>query len=128
MKYKLVWRINPLDRSRGKYYAAPVNEGKITVESLKTEIAALSSLSKGDVSNSVESFIEVIPKYLLMNKSVSLGDLGTLRLSFSSEGVDDEKDFAVGKISGIRVLFTPSPELRKAIESITFEKVSEANK
>ena len=122
MKYKLLERKNPQDRSQSKWYAAPVNDGRITENDLKREIVDLSSLSKGDVSNVVESFIEVMPKYLLMGKSVSLGELGTLRLSFSSEGVSDPQDFAVSKIKGVRVVFTPSTELRRSIEDITFEK------
>ncbi|MDR1761068.1 MAG: HU family DNA-binding protein [Bacteroidales bacterium] len=125
MKYKLVARVNPQDRSKQKLYAAPVMDGKITQNDLKKEIVQLSSLSKGDVSNVIESFIDVIPKYLLIGKSVSLGELGTLRLSFTSEGVANEGEFTVSKIKGVRVLFTPSPALRKSIEDVSFEKVSE---
>jgi hypothetical protein len=57
-----------------------------------------------------------------MGKNVSLGELGTLRISFSSEGVDDPNEFTVFKISNIRVIFTPSAELRKALANIKFEK------
>jgi predicted histone-like DNA-binding protein len=122
MKYKLVTRANPQDRTKQKLYAAPVLDGKITPNDLKKEIVQLSSLSRGDVSNVIESLIEVIPKYLLMGKSVSLGELGTLRLTFTSEGVDSESEFAAGKIKGVRVLFTPSVPLRQSIKEIGFEK------
>jgi hypothetical protein len=66
--------------------------------------------------------LDTIPKYLLMGKSVSLGDLGTLRISFSSEGVATEGEFNTGKISGVKVLFIPGVALKKSIGSITFEK------
>jgi predicted histone-like DNA-binding protein len=123
MKYKFVWRTNPQDRqSPGKWYAAPVNDGKVTQQEIAVDIVNLSSLSRGDVGNSINSLIDTIPKYLLMGKSVNLGELGTFRISFSSEGVDDTKNFTVDKISGVRVLFTPSTELRKKLESIRFEK------
>ncbi len=123
MKYKLVERKNPQNpNAKGKLYAAPAPDGRVTQNELKKEIVQLSSLSKGDVSNVIESFIDVIPKYLLMGKSVSLGELGTLRLSFSSEGVESAEEFTVSKISGVRVLFTPSPSLRKSLTDITFEK------
>ena len=123
MKYKLVERKNPQNpNAKGKLYASPAPEGRVTQNELKKEIVQLSSLSKGDVSNVIESFIDVIPKYLLMGKSVSLGELGTLRLSFSSEGVESVEEFTVSKISGVRVLFTPSPSLRKSLTDITFEK------
>jgi hypothetical protein len=57
-----------------------------------------------------------------MDKSVHLGELGTVRISFSSEGVEDPNDFTVSKISGVRVVFIPSVELRRKLENIHFEK------
>jgi hypothetical protein len=36
--------------------------------------------------------------------------------------VDDAKDFSVDKISGVRVIFTPSAELRRKLANIRFEK------
>ncbi|MDR1098459.1 MAG: hypothetical protein LBL57_10040 [Tannerella sp.] len=57
-----------------------------------------------------------------MGKSVKPGELGTFRVSFTSEGVEDPKDFTVDKISGVRILFTPSTELKKKPGNIRFEK------
>ena len=123
MKYKLVSRKNPQNpQAPAKMYAMPVNEGKLSQKEISAELVALSSLTRGDVANVVENLLDVIPKYLLLGKSVSLGDLGTMRISFSSQGVDRPEEFTVGKISGIRVVFTPSPSLRKNIAGIKFEK------
>jgi len=123
MKYKLVERKNPQNpQAPGKLYASPVNDGKVSQKNISAEIVALSSLTRGDVSNVIENLLDTIPKYLLMGKSVSLGDLGTLRISFSSEGVATAEEFNVNKISGVRVLFTPSPLLRQSIAGIKFEK------
>jgi predicted histone-like DNA-binding protein len=123
MKYKLVERKNPQQpQAAGKYYAAPVNDGKISQKEIAAEIVELSSLSRGDVSNVIENLLDTIPKYLLMGKSVSLGDLGTFRLSFSSEGVANQSDFNVNQISGLKVIFTPSSALRTAIGTVKFEK------
>jgi predicted histone-like DNA-binding protein len=122
MKYKLVQRANPQDRSNVKWYASPVNEGKITQKNIAADIVGLTSLARGDVSNVIESLIDTVPKYLLIGQSVKLGDLGSFRLSFSSEGVADATTFNAGKISGVRVLFTPSIELREAIKKVKFEK------
>jgi predicted histone-like DNA-binding protein len=123
MKYKLVERKNPQQpEAAGKLYAAPVNDGKVSQKEIAADIVNLSSLSRGDVSNVIDSLLDTVPKYLVMGKSVSLGELGTLRVSFSSEGVATEEEFTINKISGLRVLFTPSPALRKSIGSIKFEK------
>ncbi|MDR1459604.1 MAG: HU family DNA-binding protein [Bacteroidales bacterium] len=122
MKYRLTKRANPQDRSKTKWYAAPINEGKITKISLSKDVVAISSLSRGDVSNVIETFIEVIPKYLLMGKSVSLGELGTLRISFTSEGIENPDEFSIGMIKGAKILFTPGIELKKSLADLKYEK------
>jgi predicted histone-like DNA-binding protein len=123
MKYKLTQRANPQNRTQSKWYATPVSEGKITKAELSKEIVAVSSLSRGDVSNTIESLIDVFPKYLLMPKSISLGDFGTLRISFSSEGVENPEDFNTNMISNVKIIFTPSVELKQQIANIRFERV-----
>jgi hypothetical protein len=86
MKYKLIQRENPQDRTTVKRYAAPVNDGKITKTDLSIEIVNISALSRGDVSSTIENFLEIVPKYLIMGKSGYLGEIGTLRVSFGCEG------------------------------------------
>ncbi len=122
MKYHLIERINPQDRQAKKWYASTVNDGMISKTELAKEITGMSSLSRGDVSNVIESLLEAIPKYLLMGKSVSLGEFGSLRLSLSSEGVDTKEAFNTGKITGVKVIFTPGTELKRAIEAVSFER------
>jgi predicted histone-like DNA-binding protein len=121
MKYRMIWRMNPQDRKMVKCYASPVNNGKITKTDLAREIVNMSALSRGDVSSVIENLLEILPKYLLMGKSVSLGELGTMRVSFGSEGVANEKDFNTGKISGVKIIFTPGVELKKQLGDIHFE-------
>lgn len=118
----MIKRFNPLNRTEGKWYATPVNDGQITKLELSREISALSSLSRGDVSNVIENMLDIIPKYLLMGKSVSLGELGSMRVQFSSEGVENPEEFTVALIKGLRVLFTPGQELKKALLDIRYEK------
>ncbi|MDR1336731.1 MAG: HU domain-containing protein [Tannerella sp.] len=123
MRYKLVRRKNPQDpEDPGKLYATPIYDGKVAQNDISADIVNLSSLARGDVGNVINSLIDTIPKYLVMGKSVNLGELGTFRVSFTSEGVEDAKDFTVDKISGVRVVFIPSMELRKKLGSIRFEK------
>ncbi|MDR2815278.1 MAG: HU family DNA-binding protein [Proteiniphilum sp.] len=124
MKYKLTVRRNPQNPAAAvKLYATPVGNGKVSQKEIAAEIVGMSSLARGDVANVIDSLLDVVSKYLLMGKSVSLGELGTLRISFSSEGAATEDEFNVNKISGVRVVFLPSSALRKAIGDIKFEKV-----
>ena len=123
MKYKLVQRANPLDKSAdAKWYANAVNEGRITKNDLSKEISGRSSLTRGDVSNVIENLIDELPKYLVMGKSISLGEFGTFRLSLSSEGALSEGEYNVSMIRGARVIFTPGSGLKKAIADIKYIK------
>jgi predicted histone-like DNA-binding protein len=73
MKYKMIKRVNPQDRTQEKWYASPVNDGKITKTDLAKEIVNMSALSRGDVSSVIENLLDILPKYLLMGKSVNMG-------------------------------------------------------
>jgi hypothetical protein len=46
----------------------------------------------------------------------------SIRLSFSSEGVETAEAFNTALISGVKVIFTPGAELKSAIGKIAFEK------
>ena len=122
MKYKLIERPNPQNRTQTRWYASPINDGKITKDELAKEIVNVSSLARGDISSTIESLIDTMPKYLLMGKSIQLGEFGTLRISFSSEGVDAPEEFNVSKISELKVVFRASVEFKKALENVKFEK------
>ena len=116
MKYKLIERKNPQNpTAAGKYYASPVNDGRVSQKDIAAEIVGLSSLSRGDVANVINNLLDTVPKYLLMGKSVSLGELGTLRISFSSEGVSTPEQFNTNLIQGVKIIFTPSVEIKKTL-------------
>jgi predicted histone-like DNA-binding protein len=121
MKYRLIWRVNPQNCTEKKLCAVPVIDGIITEEDLKKEISTLSSLSKGDVANVLDGITGVTPKYMLMGKSVKLGNIGSLRTSFSSEGVDDSSEFNVNLINGKQSAFTPSTGLKKISDNLHFD-------
>ena len=125
MQYRLRQKRNPQQPDAPqKYYAVRVKSGNITQHHIEEKIVDLSSLSAGDVANSMKSLLTTIPEYLLDGKSVVLDDLGTFRLSFSSAGVDNPKDFNAKKmITRTRVIFTPSKKLRKKLEDVEYTRV-----
>ena len=122
MKYRIIKKGNPSNlKAPKKQYASPVNAGKLTIKDLSKDVAARTTLTKGDIENVLTSFIEVIPTYLKIGMSVKLGDLGTVRLNIKSEGVDEGKKFDASKINGVKIIFTPSTELKKNLEDVSFE-------
>lgn len=123
MKYRLVQKANPLEpESKRKWYASPVKAGTINNYQLSKGIANKSSLTRGAVMNVIENMVDEIPRYLIEGYSVNLNNLGTLRLSLSSEGVSNPGEFSGDNIKNMRVVFTPSPEFKKILQEISFEQ------
>ena len=123
MKYKMTARRNPVDPSAPKkYYASPVYNGKITKKEIADDLVLISSLSRGDISSVIENLLDSVPKFMLRGYSVQLGELGTLRISFSSEGVDNPEDFTVAMVKGKKIVFTPGPAFRDILNRLSIEK------
>lgn len=123
MKYKLIEKGNPSDKNAPKkWYASPVNSGKVDQKAIAKEIANRSSLTSGDVANVIQNFLELLPNYLIDGKSVQLGDFGTFRLSLSSEGAEEQATFNATKIKGLKVIFTPSSDFKTTLSQTHFEK------
>lgn len=123
MKYRLIQKINPLKPdSQRKWYASPIKAGTINNYKLSKRIASRSSLTRGDVMNVIENMVDEIPRYLIEGYSVNLNNFGTLRLSLSSEGVNAPTEFTADNIKNMRVVFTPSPEFKKTLLDMSFEK------
>jgi predicted histone-like DNA-binding protein len=123
MKYRLIERVNPQKKDEPrKWYASAINTGSVTIKTFAKEISGRSSLTRGDIENVLANFLDELPFILSTGVSVKLGEFGTLRLNISSEGTDTKEEFNASNIKGVKVIFTPSADLKKALEEITFEE------
>jgi predicted histone-like DNA-binding protein len=124
MKYKVIERKNPQEpHEQGKYYAIAVNAGTLTIHDFANEIAGRSSLTRGDVENVLNNFLDELPTFLKLGMSIKLGELGTLRASPISEGANTPEEFKSDLIKGVKTIFTPSSDLKKSLADTTFDKV-----
>ncbi len=119
MKFKLVEKANPMDRTKKKRYANAVNAGTMSQKEMARLLEEKSSLTIGDISNVIENLIVELPRQLMEGKSVKLGDFGSFRLSLSSEGTEDKKKFNTAKIEP-KVIFTPSTEFKEKLQKISY--------
>ena len=120
MFYRLVQKANPLDQEHKQRYATSVNAGKIDTRMIAKTLAQKSSLTTGDVINVLENLMEEIPRRLSQGYSVSLWELGTFRLSLSSQGVKEQKEFNTRTIKK-KVIFLPSKSFKSELKTIPFE-------
>ena len=124
LKYKLVERSNPRDLAAPKkFYAVHTSSGRKTLGNISRDIEDKSSLSRGDISNVLDNLVDQIPKYLLDGQTVSLGELGSFRLSLSSEGADKAKDFNTSMIKNVKIIFTPGKLLKEEVAKAKFERM-----
>ena len=122
MKYKKVLKKNPMvPAAPAKFYMQPVSDGKVDKRMITDDLVLVSSLSRGDISSVIENLIDIMPKYLLMGKSVQLGELGTLRVSFLSEGADSMDELNPSMVRGQKIIFTPGKLLKELLPKLTFE-------
>ncbi len=122
MKYKLTTKANPQNRGAApKYYAVPLYAGEKNLKQLSQEIADLSSLSPGDVYNVLINLVAILPKHMRDGFKVSLGDFGSFKASFSSDGVDNPKKFNASMIRNKKILYRAGIDMKKAMDSLRVE-------
>lgn len=125
IKFKTIQRVQPGVQGGGdkKYYAAPVTSGEITIEGLTKTIEKMSTVSGIDIRAVIYGLVEVSIDNLADGKIVRLGDLGSLRVSLSSEGRATDKEINSGCIKNASVIFTPGPKIKEMLNIVKFEKL-----
>lgn len=68
------------------YYPRVVRVGNVTMDQIASEIANRSSLSSGDVKNTIDNLIAVMRHHLLSSESVTLDGFGSFRLVIKAKG------------------------------------------
>lgn len=123
LHYNLIQRTDPRDRTKPpKWYATPVGNGIKSISEISLDVAGSSSLSRGDIQNVILSLVDQVPKYLLDGKTVNLGELGSLRIGFSSEGVERKEDFSASRIDSLKIIFIPGNKLKQILDDSHFEQ------
>lgn len=123
MKYRIVQRTNPLNKDETKFYSAPQYTEELTVMDLAKDISDACTLNVTDVEAVLTSLVRKLPMYLKNGFKIQLGNLGRVKLSFSSKGFAKAEDVDANSITSKRILFTPSTELKNEIESASFSRV-----
>ena len=68
------------------FYPRVLRTGNVSTSQISKEIAAYSSLSPGDVKNTLDNLVTVVSQHLQSSESVTLDGFGTFRLVMKSNG------------------------------------------
>ena len=95
----------------------------ISTSQIAKEIAAYSSLSPGDVKNTLDNLVTVMGQHLQASESVSLDGFGTFRMVMKSngKGVETSEEVSAAQASlTVRFLpnFTKNPDRTTATRSL----------
>ncbi|MEQ9219031.1 MAG: HU family DNA-binding protein [Cyclobacteriaceae bacterium] len=129
IQFKTVRRAEPgvLGGGQYKYYAAIERDRNVEMRTFIKAIWARSTVNMADVYAVIETFLQLIPEYLLDGRAVDLGPFGKFSVSISSTGHDLPEDVTVYSIRKTRVLFTPGDELKDQLIKPKFIKVENDN-
>jgi predicted histone-like DNA-binding protein len=122
--YHVIQRGEPGVKGGGKkqYYARPVVAGETDIASLTRSIEKISTVSGADVQAVLYALVDVMADELAQGRIVRLGELGSMRVSFKSEGKPAVTDINATDISNPRTLFTPGPRIKSMLKGLSFTK------
>lgn len=90
------------------FYPRVLRTGNVGTAQIAKEIAAYSSLSPGDVKNTLDNLVTVVGQHLQSSESVTLDGFGTFRLVMKSggRGVETQEEVSAAQ-SSLTVRFLP---------------------
>ncbi len=111
--------------SEKKFYAVSKTNGTSSMKTLCKLISARSTVSSADVKAVLDNLNFVLDMELQEGRIVRLGDFGSFRISVSSDGVTDKKDFNTSMLRPPRIIFTPGGELKDTKKTLEYARVSQ---
>jgi len=124
VNYKLVRKKNPQKKNEpAKWYATPNSAKPLAQKALTRAATENTTTAPIEMEAAMELLAAFIPQQLKQGHTVNVPGMGTFRLTFKSEGVEDINLFNAGQmIKSPRIVFTPAKELReKTLLGLRFE-------
>ena len=105
-----------------KFYASPVHGKEITLEGLTKAIEKTSTVNGADIRAVLYALVEEAVNGLSESRIIRLGDLGSLRITISSESRDTAHEVTASAVKKAGVIFTPGKKLQEMLKSAKFTK------
>lgn len=124
ISFKAVERRNPqLPDDPKKFYPLVKSTGTIDVRTISEELSDASTLNSVDIRAVLFGLEKSLLKYLQDGYIVKFGDLGTFRPSVSGTGADTADELTASSVTKKRILFSPSPLLKRTVATAPVKKV-----
>jgi predicted histone-like DNA-binding protein len=128
IKFNVIERGQPgvVGGGEKKFYASPVMSGELTLPGLTKSIEKMCTVSGADIRAVVYAMVDVMKDSLADGNIVRMGELGSLRMSFSSEGKATPEEVNATAITGAKVIFTPGKDIKTMLETVEYHKSAQA--
>ena len=125
IKFKVIEKAQPGVAGGGekKFYASPNVTGEKTLAGLTRDIEKISTVSGADIRAVLYALVDVMENALADGQIVRLGELGSLRVSISSEGMATAEEVNASSIKGAKVIFTPGKDIKKMLNNLEYRKM-----
>ncbi|MEM9424436.1 MAG: HU family DNA-binding protein [Spirochaetota bacterium] len=114
-------------KGQKKHFASTYSTGEINIEGLTEEIGKISTVSGADIRAVLYALVDVLPRHLSEGQIIRLGELGSFRISISSQGEDSPEKVTAHSIKKARLLFNPGKHLQEMLQNIRYVKKAAAN-
>ena len=124
IKFKVIERGQPGVAGGGtkKFYASPIMDGEMTLDDMTKAIERACTVNGADIRAVLYALVDISVDNLSSGTIIRLGDLGSLRISLSSEGKDKADDVSASAIKGTNVIFTPGPRIKDMLNTVKYQK------
>ncbi len=124
VKFNVIQRGQPGVAGGGvkKFYASPKMSGERTLEGLTRDIEKISTVSGADIRAVLYALVDVMQDQLSNGQIIRLGELGSLRVSFSSEARDTAEEVNATCIKKAKVVFTPGKGIKNTLATLNYQK------
>jgi predicted histone-like DNA-binding protein len=123
--FNKIERGNPSNPEAPKMWYPILKSMKLVKErEIAKKLAEETTLNPKEAEMAISQLKKVVIGLLLEGHTVQLGELGSFRLTITSEGSKTEQEVTANKIKKVNVRFTASEELRTAMGKATFTDIS----
>ena len=106
-----------------KFYATPVHDREVSLDGMTKAIEKTSTVSGADIRAVLYAMVEEAVAGLSDGRIIRLGDLGSLRITLSSEGKATAEEVTATAVKKAGVIFTPGKKLQEMLAVVKFTKV-----
>ncbi len=124
IKFKIIERGQPgvVGGGTKKFYASPVMDGELNLAEMTKAIEKICTVSGADIRAVLYALVDVSIDNLANGTIVRLADLGSMRISLSSEGKATAAEVTSAAIKSTSVIFVPGTRIQEMLDAAKFEK------